>query len=559
MENPQTTAAEAGSMAGGQSPVAKFAGINDPAIREFVSSIPHDFQQTAAILAGAKFFAPDRVLQNRLALASKAHSFHDGAQTNSQRVQESISRLQEPETLVLVATHQPNLFSYGGIFKKVILLEALKSEVERLSGGQVSIVNLFLVVDHDFLDETWIRVAQLPSLQSSDGIMDLRLPIKESQRWKMVCNVMPPAHSVLSHWKSQLKNWIRSNSLTIAERRELFGNLEDLWSEYEAAYADARSYSDLNAFFMSRIVNARWNYSTVFVRLSELSQIFADGFTFLLANFRKYSEGLRRAERVCMAHGIDTGISASSHLHAPLWLHCSCGSKTSPRLRAIGREMALEGSCISCGKQLQLGLGDADHIDIKESAGLLSPKAIPIPLLLAREIGISGYASGTGGLGYLVDGQVIAKELGIKLPTTLLWASKDNYIGIGQREAAAVSSRLNDPIVSAIAALNGRHQRLENLIRPLLQERAAAVGTPGAMKDVLDRIFALKQQQREIRSELSGLTKVRNILTLSPCFVDYAVNFGVEHSEMKWRKHLVERGSLAGSVMMQAASVAAAS
>ena len=38
------------------------------------------------------------------------------------------------------------------------------------------IVNLFLIVDHDFMDG-WIRLALLPSVKHSLGRLELRLPV----------------------------------------------------------------------------------------------------------------------------------------------------------------------------------------------------------------------------------------------------------------------------------------------------------------------------------------------------------------------------------------------
>jgi hypothetical protein len=44
---------------------------------------------------------------------------------------------------------------------------------------------LFVIVDHDFMDETWMRLAQLPSPMNASGILELRMPMYNSKRWTL--------------------------------------------------------------------------------------------------------------------------------------------------------------------------------------------------------------------------------------------------------------------------------------------------------------------------------------------------------------------------------------
>jgi hypothetical protein len=43
--------------------------------------------------------------------------------------------------------------------------------------------------------------------------------------------------------------------------------------------------------------------------------------------------------------------------------------------------------------------------------------------------------------------------------------------------------------------------------------------------------------------------KIRNAVNLFPCFIDYAVNFGMIRTEQAWRNHLIKDGSLAWPVV----------
>ena len=74
------------------------------------------------------------------------------------------------------------------------------------------IVNLFIVIDHDFMDEVWIRRGQLPSLHHSEGILSLKYPVNKSNRWFMVSNIALPSIGILSYWKSQIYSWIKNIS-----------------------------------------------------------------------------------------------------------------------------------------------------------------------------------------------------------------------------------------------------------------------------------------------------------------------------------------------------------
>jgi len=65
---------------------------------------------------------------------------------------------------------------------------------------------------------------------------------------------------------------------------------------------------------------------------------------------------------------------------------------------------------------------------------------------------------------------------------------------------------------------------------------------------LLSQLFELKEGQRRIRQQISTAEKIRNAVSLSPCFIDYAVNFGMAGTEQAWRNHLTVNGDLASPV-----------
>jgi len=525
---------------------AKFNQASDPFVSEFIGSIPEKFADAVDRVASQKALASDFALRNRAKLKPFVEKFHSEAGTLTDSVKNSISLLNDPTTKIVVSTHQPNLFAYGGVFKKIVLLETLKSAVEERDKNAKA-VNLFLVVDHDFVDESWVRLAQLPSIQHSSGVMELRLPVSESKRWQMVCNMPVPGQAVVHGWKRQVRSWIKKSAAG-SDKSKLVDNLEQFWQHVEASHARAKSYADMNSFLMSRVVNEAWNYSTLFVRLSEISGVFENGFTFLVSNSSIYSDALRSAESMFMSRGIDTGVSSSSHLHAPIWLHCRCGSKASAKIEKKKGDLVLAGPCMSCKKELEVNLGDPDSLDLGKVVHDLSPRAIPIPLLLARDLGISCYGSGTGGIGYLVDGSIVSKKLGLDLPLVLVWSSKDAYLGIGQAEAAASSPEQD--IDFYLQSLEKQKAEYEGRIRPLLAMRSEKIKSGEPAGELLSKLFELKEAQRKVRQRISAAEKIRNAIDLSPCFIDYAVNFGMVRTEQAWRNHLVRDGGLASRVLL---------
>ncbi|MDQ3835669.1 MAG: hypothetical protein M3270_01865, partial [Thermoproteota archaeon] len=58
----------------------------------------------------------------------------------------------------------------------------------------------------------------------------------------------------------------------------------------------------------------------------------------------------------------------------------------------------------------------------------------------------------------------------------------------------------------------------------------------------------LKQHQRRTRREIEMIEKAIKVFGLSPCVLDYAVNFGMVATEKQWCRHLLEDGNLASPV-----------
>ena len=256
---------------------AKYESINHPVISEFISSIPNNFSDAVNKMMSSSFTSPSNrattadhpvnhvILNNRAKLQKFIDKFHMEANTMTNGVSSNIKLLHLPTTKILVSIHQPNLFAYSGVFKKIVLLETLKNTIEK-NDPDKKIINLFLIVDHDFMNGSWVRLAQLPSIRHSSGILELRLPVSNSMRWKMVSNMPIPGRTILEYWRKQINSWIRKNSFlnfsTSDDKSRVLRNFEEFWQEVEISYSRAKSYSDFNSFLMSQLVNKIWGYNT---------------------------------------------------------------------------------------------------------------------------------------------------------------------------------------------------------------------------------------------------------------------------------------------------------
>ena len=514
--------------------------MDDPTIRDFISSIPNTFSDTFKAFSSSQNIAPNEsVLKNRNLLQRSINKFHSDADTVSGSILDSISILKDPSAQIVFSVHQPNLFPYGGVLKKVVLLQKLKEKYEEQKRNK-KIVNLFVVVDHDFMDETWIHRAQLPSIRSTSGALEIRFPIQGAISRKMICNTAPPSRGVLESWKGQIYRWIKNTSQDYKEGA--IENFRELWYEVEKAHADAHSYADFNSFFVSRLVNRVWGYDCLFVRLTDLSLVFEDGFKYLIQNNKAYSKSLLDTSKLLASCGVRTNVSPTAYLKAPLWVHCKCGSKASVKLDSEHDRLALVGNCQSCNSLLSVSLGTKSRMLIsRNDISLLSPKAIPIILLFSRDLGASCYVSGTGGIDYMVYACKILKSLSVSLPMILFWPSRDIYHGIGQSEALRTIRAVNEyQVQEYLTTLEYDDAACAKKIRPLLEERERLVKRGQPIDILLEDIFGFKEKQRNIRKLIKLAKKTEIAVRMSPCFIDYAVNFGMKNIAAVWSQNLVK-------------------
>jgi hypothetical protein len=414
---------------------------------------------------------------------------------------------------------------------------------------------LFIIIDHDFMDDSWVHVAKLPSIRNASGIFDIRYPMNDSKRWKIICKTDPPTQSLVKFWEDQICRWIKNDkSLTKDHIKKLFNNFENYWKLVEDSLSLSNNYSEFNSIIMSKLINNVWDFNTLFVNLSELYHTFGQGYNFLIANHETYLHSLERSELFFRKHNIFKGISSNSSKYSPLWLHCSCGGKGYSIVNKNNNgEIDLLGKCISCKKSLMLSVGKQNRINIpKDSLSEVSPRAIPILLLLSRELKISGYVTGTGGsLGYTIIGKRVFDDLKIKMPALLLWAANDIYTGFAQKEALNLLQENNiNEISKFLIDAKKQNKEYQDKIRPLITKRNQRYKDNDILSNLLNELFYYKNEQRKLKTMIKTVEKSNNALTLKPCLIDYIVNFGMEKISNKWSNNLVKNKDFTDPLIM---------
>ena len=524
----------------------------------------------------AEMMRLDSVKKRRSDLAGFVERFHKDCGTLTPDVQEKLNDLRGGDCVVVMSAHQPNLFAYSGVMRKITLISVLAKELEKRL--QVPVVNFFGVADQDFTDDRWVKSSLLPAVLRRDGLLTIHIKLPE----KVLLNIVSkPSRRLLDDWKGQIERWINDASAsverlgksccltTLNSCKDVLGaNFSSFWTIVEDCYERSKSYSDFNAFVMSKIVNEAWGYDTLFSRFSECQQVFADDINFLLSRYSDYSRFLEEAHGILSTKGISSGVSAEESMLIPFWYHCDCGSKV--RLFSSQRDGSLfgYGDCEGCGCHYELDFGPVEKPDISDVASRISLRAISWILAFSKGLGFSCYVGGVGGSWYLMEVKYIADRLGISLPPTPVWRPHDRYVGIGQLEASLKLKQmcidlgardLSGAVDGLKLRISGTQMCLDHLdfSKNALMEKLYEHPDDKRLNEEIKKI-SLSQTEIKRYSQLSIiyrklkiLENVSVVLDLIPSIIDYAVNVGLKETSDQWVRHLKEKGTLSSDVNIE--------
>jgi len=522
----------------------------------------------------------DRIRERRGKLSFFVEAFHRDCGTLTPSVQKRIEDLRSGKGVVLMTAHQPNLFAYGGVFRKATLNFVLAKKLEEML--EVPVVCFFGIADQDFTDDRWVRSCQLPAVQRTDGVLtiDAKLPEK-----LMLSRVAKPSAAILEKWGNDIEIWLNDaiesvvrlcRELRIQEVQSascsavLNENFKSFWNVVEGCYKRSNRYSDFNAFVMSKIVNEIWGYDTLFSRFSECQQAFVDEFGLLLSHFEDYSRLLKEAEQMPTPYdeGVSGGVSEQEPWLVPFWYHCDCGSKVKLFLSRNDGRLSGSGNCEGCQENYKLEFGTEDNPTLKDIAQRISARAIPMGLVFFNGLMPACYVGGVGGIRYLMEAHHVAEGLSISFPPVALWRPHDEYLGVGQVEAllelkrscgklgVGELSKAKEVLKSRLAEVNKRLDELEGVMKKFKEELCKHpddVGFKEKIKEVSLARTALKKASdlSVLNHELKIVENVSTVLGLMPSIIDYAVNVGLKETSARWIRHLSENGSLSFNVHLE--------
>ena len=338
----------------------------------------------------------------------------------------------QKKTIILETAHQPNFLPYSGIFKKAVLLEHIARDLEKYGHSAVC---LFSIVDTDFSDDEWFASNRFPHLSKS-GYLKVGIKIAKKDRKKCMYAIQKPSQdtweniteSFNAHYDNYLKELEREFSkqnisgfkqnieIPFQEKRD------DLLDLLEQSYQKAENFADMNAIFLSNVINDLMNCSTMFFKYSDGLNAFEEPFSRLLYHNIDYIKLYNR-------FATQFELEKIQEIYAPFWYHCnSCEGKVP--LQQKGNK--LEGTCLSCKEQYIFDFESKESPYLRGIIDRISPRAIPRHYITFDGIGVSFYAGGHAGTLYTSIAEKIAETLHFRFPPIFTWFNKDYYTGVLQ-------------------------------------------------------------------------------------------------------------------------------
>jgi len=505
--------------------------------------------------------------ERRSQLAKYVRKFHGDAGTLTPRIGEAIKNLENDSCLLLMTAHQPNLFPYSGVLRKATLNHVLAKKLSE--SLEVPVVSFFGVADQDFTDDRWVKSALLPDVDRRDGLLELRFDMPE----RLVLNrVAKPSRIILNNWRNEIENWIDRKLSSIkrdcaslelqfsynADHTESFKNF---WALVEKAYEQAETYSDFNAFIISRIINDVWGYDTLFSRFSECQKLFEREYSHLLKRFDKYSRYVKEATE--FNPNSNRGVYKDELNTLPFWYHCSCGSKA--KLKVEQRDVSIigKGSCIRCGKEYLFDFISKHEPQISGITSSISARSLSMPLVFFHGLGICCYVGGIGGTEYLKQAQFVANHLNMIFPPVVVWRPQDVYLGVGQLDALMVYRKLSGTFDFS------QYERIKDILQRKIKEAQREIeeieeqkkqlfaASKRSREEQIQNLKSLSIRQNEVRRDANFSVLVRNlrllenvdaVMGLHPCIVDYVVNVGLKETSEQWIAFLQSNGNLCSNI-----------
>jgi hypothetical protein len=531
-----------------------------PGLSVTLYKYPRDVVRKIALKQKERFQSScmERQLRTRRYLAKSIESFHRDSNTLDDKTREILHLLENQDTIIILTAHQPNLFPYGGVLKKIVFLDFLRKELETEG---IASVPLFAIADHDFVHNKWIRSAELPAPLRKEGVLRLTVPIPKNASMQLVKNVPKPSAALFAEWKRQLESWIKEN-YSVGRRRGPMGsgyrktdtltfyenNFSEFWSEVELSYADSANLADFSSFTLARICKNFWNSSTLFFRFSDAFPFFLDECEQVLRSLHEYKTVLRSSEKCFISQGLDTGLGEESNEDVvPFWIECNCGSKHSLFLQEGSDGNILLGKCLGCKREeVFCSYGKKEDIDLSQLSNRLSPRAVSMILVYSRGMNVACYVGGFGSFGYLLEARRISQAFNWPYPELVVWQPKDEYQSLAKLCALKEYNRISRESVSLFGF---ELPELEDIYRDGVDQHSAEF-LFDCMSVNIDQFRNRYERLKAARSsnsttltplsarELRELNVLGVTYNIRPSSIDIFTNLGVRQTYAGWMQWL---------------------
>lgn len=499
----------------------------------------------------------DKILETRRKIGDFADKFWRNAQPRGELagpIQEKLGALvaKDPEkVIVLMSAHQPNLFPYSGVTRKIAFLTSLAKLIEKITNGQKEVVCFFGIADHDFVHNKWIRSAEMPAPLRRDGI--LRFNLKVSQKDLMLpSNAIPkPSTEILESWKDQIESWIKENS-TMAKKYRVAHksssiedfeqiastNFQDFWKLVKEVHSTAGSVAEFNARILARVAYETWRVPVLFANFSDCFTILGQEYLWMLDHAADFANIVSENENRLKTAGLDSGLSEDIGEIFPLWLKCDCGSKYRLQ-RGLGN--TVEGKCVRCGSDVIYPDSQLRELALTKPH-LFEPRSIAMPMTFARGFDMSCYVGGIGGLGYLMHSRRVSEKLQSSLPPTPFWYVDDLFDSLELLCSAQQVEKL------------AKNHSVQLSHSQELDYNAISENCSLILSAIQDQVASGKLRKGpETERDRQLLSNIKTSLRAKGCTVDYVINVGLAETFAQWSSYLEQDGNLHSPVKLKAA------
>ena len=458
---------------------------------------------------------------------------------------DSLSRKDPSDVILLMTAHQPNLFPYSGVTRKIALMIALSEAIEKSTRGAKEVVCLYGVADHDFVHNKWIRSAELPAPLRKEGTLRYNVKIPQKDIMLPANRIPKPLIETLNDWKAQTLSWINENSRMAEKYLKLhtskeealdpnefdsiaLKNKQDFWRLVEGAHSISQTLAEFSSILLFRIVAEIWEVPVLFANFSDCFTSFGPEYSWMLDNVSSFSDIIKSNETKLKSNGIDSGLAEDIGEVFPLWLKCPCGSK----YRLSQESKTISGRCQRCGSEISYSTQKLKEL-AQTNPEVFEPRSITMPIAFARSVDMSCYIGGVGGLGYLMHTREISDRFQSPLPPTPFWYVDDIYTSI-----ELLCSVLQ---VERLAKVYSVELLADNELDVTKIEEECAIMISG----IQSRIESGKLPKSPVtQRDVQLLMNIKTSLKAKGCMLDYAINVGLKSNFVQWLEFLRNDGRL---------------